>query len=113
MGNWADIAEHIGSYRTKEEVETHYLETYINSPDFPLPVRCADCVACVHRRGRQVGRCFTDSPHPVSRTPTSSSSTRRPFKLARNSASRRRRHGLSVSGVTEKSLCNSFYCLIE
>lgn len=38
LGNWADIAEHIGSYRTKEEVEEHYLSTYIYSPNFPLPV---------------------------------------------------------------------------
>lgn len=38
LGNWGDIAEHIGSYRTKEEVEAHYLQTYIESPDFPLPV---------------------------------------------------------------------------
>ena len=38
LGNWPDIAEHIGSYRTKEEVEAHYLATYIDSQEFPLPV---------------------------------------------------------------------------
>jgi hypothetical protein len=38
LGNWADIAEHIGSYRTKEEVEEHYLATYVNSVESPMPV---------------------------------------------------------------------------
>lgn len=37
LGNWADIAEHIGS-KTKEECENHYMTVYINSPTFPLPV---------------------------------------------------------------------------
>ncbi|KAL1957319.1 hypothetical protein VTO42DRAFT_6108 [Malbranchea cinnamomea] len=37
LGSWADIADHIGGYRTKEEVRDHYIETYINSPNFPLP----------------------------------------------------------------------------
>jgi transcriptional adapter 2-alpha len=37
LGNWADIADHIGSYRTKEEVEAHYLSTYVASPTYPLP----------------------------------------------------------------------------
>jgi len=39
LGSWADIAEHIGGYRTKEEVRDHYIEVYINSPNFPLPAR--------------------------------------------------------------------------
>ncbi|KAL1981157.1 hypothetical protein VTN96DRAFT_3004 [Rasamsonia emersonii] len=39
LGSWADIADHIGGYRTKEEVRDHYIETYINSPNFPLPAR--------------------------------------------------------------------------
>jgi Myb-like DNA-binding domain len=38
LGNWADIADHIGSYRTKEEVEKHYYKVYLNSPNYPLPV---------------------------------------------------------------------------
>ncbi|PGG97148.1 hypothetical protein AJ79_09329 [Helicocarpus griseus UAMH5409] len=39
LGSWADIADHIGGFRTKEEVRDHYIETYINSPNFPLPER--------------------------------------------------------------------------
>lgn len=39
LGSWADIADHIGGYRTKEEVRDHYINTYINSPNFPLPSR--------------------------------------------------------------------------
>lgn len=37
LGSWADIADHIGGYRTKDEVRDHYIETYIDSPNFPLP----------------------------------------------------------------------------
>ncbi|CAE6432428.1 unnamed protein product [Rhizoctonia solani] len=36
MGNWSAVAELIGT-RTPEEVEKHYTECYINSPDWPLP----------------------------------------------------------------------------
>ncbi|OKL57062.1 hypothetical protein UA08_07613 [Talaromyces atroroseus] len=39
LGSWADIADHIGGFRTKEEVRDHYIETYIDSPNFPLPAR--------------------------------------------------------------------------
>ncbi len=38
LGNWQAVAEHIGT-RTKEEVEQHYNIVYINSQDWPLPVR--------------------------------------------------------------------------
>lgn len=38
LGNWADIAEHVGG-RTKEECYEHYMRTYIESSDYPLPVR--------------------------------------------------------------------------
>lgn len=41
LGSWADIAEHIGGYRNKDEVRDHYLRTYIDDPDFPLPKRSA------------------------------------------------------------------------
>lgn len=41
LGSWADIADHIGGYRTKDEVRDHYIETYINSPRFPLPKHCS------------------------------------------------------------------------
>lgn len=39
LGSWADIADHIGGYRTKDEVRDHYLGTYVDSPNFPLPAR--------------------------------------------------------------------------
>lgn len=37
MGSWADAAEHIGT-RTREEVERHYNEVYVDSEDWPIPV---------------------------------------------------------------------------
>lgn len=37
LGSWADIADHIGGFRTKDEVRDHYVNTYINSSKFPLP----------------------------------------------------------------------------
>jgi transcriptional adapter 2-alpha len=40
LGSWADIADHIGGYRDKDEVRDHYIKTYIESPNFPLPKRC-------------------------------------------------------------------------
>ena len=40
LGSWADIADHIGGYRTKDEVRDHYIKTYVESPCFPLPKRC-------------------------------------------------------------------------
>jgi transcriptional adapter 2-alpha len=41
LGSWADIADHIGGYRTKDEVRDHYIDTYINSSRFPLPEHCS------------------------------------------------------------------------
>ncbi|KAM0562383.1 hypothetical protein ACHAPJ_002073 [Fusarium lateritium] len=45
LGSWADIADHIGGFREKDEVRDHYLNTYVDSPTFPLPKRCSphDC----------------------------------------------------------------------
>lgn len=40
LGSWADIADHIGGYRHKDEVRDHYLKVYVDSPRFPLPQRC-------------------------------------------------------------------------
>ena len=37
LGSWADIADHIGGYRNRDEVRDHYVNTYIESPNFPLP----------------------------------------------------------------------------
>ena len=31
------MADHIGGFRTKDEVRDHYTQTYIDSPNFPLP----------------------------------------------------------------------------
>lgn len=36
LGNWADIADHIGN-RSKEEVAEHYFKIYLESKDYPLP----------------------------------------------------------------------------
>lgn len=41
LGSWADIADHIGGYRHKDEVRDHYLSVYVESPRFPLPTRCS------------------------------------------------------------------------
>ncbi|TVY44781.1 Transcriptional adapter [Lachnellula subtilissima] len=41
LGSWADVADHIGGYRDKDEVAKHYIDTYINSPKFPLPARAS------------------------------------------------------------------------
>jgi transcriptional adapter 2-alpha len=37
LGSWAEIADHIGGCRTKEEVRDHYIKTYVQSSTFPLP----------------------------------------------------------------------------
>ena len=41
LGSWADIADHIGGFRNKDEVRDHYLKVYVDSPRFPLPKRCS------------------------------------------------------------------------
>jgi transcriptional adapter 2-alpha len=41
LGSWADIADHIGGYRTKDEVAAHYKKVYLDSEKFPLPVRAS------------------------------------------------------------------------
>jgi len=41
LGSWADIADHIGGYRGRDEVRDHYVETYLNSSKFPLPEHCS------------------------------------------------------------------------
>jgi len=41
LGSWADIADHIGGFRQKDEVRDHYLKVYVDSPRFPLPKRCS------------------------------------------------------------------------
>ncbi|KAF2718590.1 transcriptional adaptor 2 [Polychaeton citri CBS 116435] len=41
LGSWADIADHIGGYREKDEVKDHYSKTYIESSNFPLAERAS------------------------------------------------------------------------
>ena len=41
LGSWADIADHIGGFREKDEVRDHYIQTYIESSQFPLPERAS------------------------------------------------------------------------
>ncbi|KAF3451863.1 hypothetical protein FNV43_RR07959 [Rhamnella rubrinervis] len=36
LGNWAEVAEHVGT-KTKEQCIEHYTTVYMNSPFFPLP----------------------------------------------------------------------------
>lgn len=36
VGNWQDVADHIGG-RTKEEVKEHYMKIYMDSPKYPVP----------------------------------------------------------------------------
>ncbi|KAF9427088.1 Transcriptional adapter ada2 [Podila epigama] len=36
IGNWQDIADHVGS-KTREECEAHYLQVYVESETWPLP----------------------------------------------------------------------------
>lgn len=47
LGNWADIAEHVGG-RTKEECHDHYVATYIESEAYPLPVRSRASPSSLH-----------------------------------------------------------------
>lgn len=37
MGNWEQIAEHIGT-KNQLECHQHYLDSYINSETWPIPV---------------------------------------------------------------------------
>ncbi|TAQ83427.1 hypothetical protein B7494_g8247 [Chlorociboria aeruginascens] len=41
LGSWADVADHIGGYRSKDEVRDHYQKIYLESPNFPLPKRAS------------------------------------------------------------------------
>ncbi|XP_062013646.1 transcriptional adapter ADA2b [Rosa rugosa] len=36
LGNWAEVAEHVGT-KSKEQCIEHYTNVYLNSPYFPLP----------------------------------------------------------------------------
>jgi len=39
IGNWEAIADHVGT-KVKEECEKHYVEYYLNTETYPLPVKC-------------------------------------------------------------------------
>ena len=41
LGSWADIADHIGGFRNKDEAAEHYRKTYVESSLFPLPERAS------------------------------------------------------------------------
>lgn len=42
IGNWADVADYVGNLRSKEECEQHYMDVYVNSSTYPIPV-CGEC----------------------------------------------------------------------
>ncbi|KAG5639467.1 hypothetical protein H0H81_001589 [Sphagnurus paluster] len=74
IGNWKKIAEHIGT-RTKEEVEKHYNEVYVDSPHWPLPVMdrefTIDLEEFQERKRRRISSMNAMAPPPVKIAPTS------------------------------------------
>ena len=36
MGNWSDVADHVGT-KSKQKCEQHYYDVYLNSTTAPLP----------------------------------------------------------------------------
>ncbi|KAI8803547.1 hypothetical protein BJ742DRAFT_497143 [Cladochytrium replicatum] len=52
IGNWEDIATHIGTKTTKE-VGRHYIETYVDSPYWPVPDVSREFDKATYRRGRR------------------------------------------------------------
>ncbi|KAI0319010.1 hypothetical protein OF83DRAFT_871355 [Amylostereum chailletii] len=77
LGNWEAIAEHIGT-RTKEEVEEHYKNVYIDSPSWPLPLTNRhfdiDPSDFQERKRRRISNMPT-APPPVKVAPTSAPGT--------------------------------------
>jgi transcriptional adapter 2-alpha len=53
LGNWADIAEHVGT-KNRYECEFHYWTTYIDVPTFPIPPPRQAIVEDVHVRPEDV-----------------------------------------------------------
>lgn len=74
LGNWQDVADHIGS-RDKEEVADHYLTYYINSPHYPIPDITKDIHVSqeefLEERKRRIER-FREKPLEPSRKPMAS-----------------------------------------
>ncbi|KAG6873542.1 hypothetical protein C0995_014412 [Termitomyces sp. Mi166 len=74
IGNWKKIAEHVGT-RTKEEVEKHYNEVYVESPDWPLPPMDrefdVDPEEFHERKRRRISAMNAMAPPPPKVAPTS------------------------------------------
>ncbi|KAG6880022.1 hypothetical protein C0992_007819 [Termitomyces sp. T32_za158] len=74
IGNWKKIAEHVGT-RTKEDVEKHYNEVYIESPDWPLPAMDqefdTDPEEFHERKRRRISAMNAMAPPPPKVAPTS------------------------------------------
>ncbi|KAI0786581.1 hypothetical protein C8Q75DRAFT_734546 [Abortiporus biennis] len=74
LGNWGAIAEHVGT-RTKEEVEKHYNDVYINSPNWPLPIMDRefdiDPSEFQERKRHRIGKMNSAVPPPPKVAPTS------------------------------------------
>lgn len=86
LGSWADIADHIGGFRDKDEVRDHYISTYVNSSRFPLPEHCSPADTQLTdewprekfqaRKKRRIEKCKEDAknapPQAPKQKPTSS-----------------------------------------
>lgn len=74
IGNWKKISEHVGT-RTKEEVEKHYNEVYVDSLDWPLPRMDLQFdigpEEFQDRKRRRIAKMNSDVPSPPKVAPTS------------------------------------------
>ncbi|KAK0462629.1 uncharacterized protein EV420DRAFT_1619133 [Desarmillaria tabescens] len=74
FGNWKKIAEHIGT-RSKEEVEKHYNEVYIDSQTWPIPKMDlqfdVDPVEFQARKRRRIQALNDTPPPPLKHGPVS------------------------------------------
>ena len=51
FGNWSEIAEFIGTNKTREDVEEHYVTYFLESPDFmPVPYVLAKTATVITQR---------------------------------------------------------------
>ena len=65
MGNWADVADYIGT-KTLQEVEAHYLNVYMMSSTSPLPVRPTDRDSPHRHNGALTPAAIRSRPPPLS-----------------------------------------------
>ncbi|KAI0081988.1 hypothetical protein K474DRAFT_1021973 [Panus rudis PR-1116 ss-1] len=74
LGNWQAVAEHVGT-RTKEEVEQHYKDVYLNSPNWPLPPMDVefdvDPAEFQERKRRRIATMHSNPPPAPPHAPTS------------------------------------------